>query len=157
MTRKNPPRSLMRMLSASDSVPNSRRSASIPENWKGVVAGLKEAKRSYRDGRLEHAEKVLREVLEFAPAEAKAWAWLGKVLESMGKGAAAKDCLNRARILLVLESRRKNEHPASLRLARLLWDQGDRNAAREMLAMLLSRRPDDASLLALKREWEGQE
>ncbi|MDX8402050.1 MAG: tetratricopeptide repeat protein [Mariprofundaceae bacterium] len=147
------------MLAASSGPPNhavsgESRSAPRPGNWRGVDAGLAAAKAAFHAGKLEVCEAVLREVLEFAPAEARAWAWLGKVLEVGGREGEAHDCYARARALLVRAGKRRTASPpASIGLARLLWRQGEKDAARAMLAVLLVRDPEDPRLKALKEDW----
>lgn len=144
------------MLAASSSAPNSPRPTPKPTNWRGVAAGLAEAKRLFRAGDLEQAEAHLREVLEFAPAETRAWAWLGKVLLDRGQNAEAEECLSRARQLLSRQNSTTDKPAASATLAKLLWQQGDRKTARSMLAVLLMQRPDDADLHELKVKWESE-
>ncbi|HXH73167.1 MAG TPA: tetratricopeptide repeat protein [Mariprofundaceae bacterium] len=144
------------MLAASSSAPNSPRPTPKPTNWRGVTAGLAEAKRLFLAGDLDQAEAHLREVLEFAPAEAKAWAWLGKVLLDKGLEGEAEECLSRARQLLAKQNSATDKPAASATLARLLWQQGDRKTARSMLAVLLMQRPDDAELHELKAKWESE-
>ena len=36
-----------------------------------------------------------------------------------------------------------------------MWNQGEEDEARSMLDMLLMRQPEDASLLAMQQEWQG--
>ena len=151
------PRSLRGMLAASGSAPNSPRLIPTPVTWRGVSAGLREARQAYQAGKLEMAELSLREVLEFAPAEAKAWAWLGKVLQARGVSEEAAQCLGHARKLLA----RKRSNPVkpliSIKLAKLLWQQGSRKSACEMVKTLLDDRPDDAELNALIEHWSQEE
>jgi len=146
------------MLAASSSAPNSPRSTPKPSNWRGVAEGLAAAKRVFASRELDTAEEILREVLEFAPAETKAWAWLGKVLLDKGDEAEAEACFERARQLLKKKSAPTTAKPAaSATLARLLWQQGDRDTARSMLALLLIQRPDDAELHRLKERWTNED
>lgn len=93
---------------------------------------------------------MLREVLEFAPDEAKAWAWLGRILERRGEASESQACYARARQLM---APRRMPPPASVRLARLLWQQGERDAARAMLALLMLQRRDDPEVQRLAAEF----
>lgn len=144
------------MLAASSSAPNSPRSTPKPSNWRGVANGLAEAKRAFLSGDLEQAETILREVLEFAPSEAKAWAWLGKVLQEKSLSSEAETCFSQARQLLTRHRKTQDKPAASATLARMLWQQGDRAAARNMLALLLMQKPEDPELCKLKSEWESE-
>jgi len=145
------------MLAASSSAPNSPRSTPKPSNWRGVAEGLAEAKRVFASRELNAAEQILREVLEFAPAETKAWAWLGKVLLDKGEEVEAEACFERARQLLKKKNVPTAAKPAaSATLAKLLWQQGDRQTARSMLALLLIQRPDDEDLRKLKESWASE-
>jgi len=146
------------MLAASSSAPNSPRSTPKPSNWRGVAEGLVAAKRAFTSHELDTAEEILREVLEFAPAETKAWAWLGKVLLDKGDETEAEACFERARQLLKKKNAPAAAKPAaSATLARLLWQQGDHDTARSMLAVLLIQRPDDAELHKLKASWASED
>ncbi|MFQ5581955.1 MAG: tetratricopeptide repeat protein, partial [Mariprofundaceae bacterium] len=50
-------------------------------------------------------------------------------------------------------SREDSKPVASAQLARILWSQGERDAASAMLAVLMLRNPEDEQLLALKQAW----
>jgi len=144
------------MLPASGRAPNtSAKEAPKPANWRGVAAGLQEAETlatSDPDG----AIRILHEVLEFAPTEPRAWQKLGELLQSSGRVDEASQCLARA-IQLRNGNSGKPKLPVSKRLAELLWSQGDHDTARAMLAILLLKRPQDATLSELKAQWEGEE
>ncbi|MFQ5582479.1 MAG: tetratricopeptide repeat protein, partial [Mariprofundaceae bacterium] len=84
------------MLTASEPAPNSPRKTPKPANWLGVTDGLASARQAIEQGKLPYAERILREVLEFAPAEAEAWQWLGKVLQARDRAEEAKACMDRA-------------------------------------------------------------
>jgi len=140
------------MLPASGPAPNSSRQTPKPANWLGVADGLAAARQAVAEGRLPYAERILREVLEFAPAEAGAWQGLAEVLQARGKPDEAMVCMEKATKLQA--SRHEDKAPAaSARLARILWSQGERDAARAMLAILMMKNPDDEALLALKQAW----
>jgi Flp pilus assembly protein TadD len=145
------------MLTASTPPPNTPdRSAPTPGNWRGVAEGLAAAKHAFQSGRHDDAELILRETLEFAPAEAKAWAWLGKVLQVQERHDEARSCLDKAAHLLNNASAEGKQPPASLQLARILWSQGECEAARAMLAVLMIKHPGDMRLHELKRTWEAE-
>jgi len=143
------PRIVSRMLAASRPVPK-------PANWQGVTEGLTEAQRRLCNGESGRARNILQDVLEFAPAEARAWHLLGKVLQSDGEHEEALNCFNTAASLYGGETPGQPNHPASLRLARMLWDQGDRLGACTMLDTLLQKSPDDPSLNELQAVWQQE-
>ncbi len=93
------------------------------------------------------------ELIEFAPAEIQAWQLLARVQKGLGKTHQAIDSATRA-LELQRAAQDKTDIPASITLARLLWDQGDSEAARAMLGILMLRRPDDEELAGLKQQWE---
>lgn len=97
------------------------------------------------------AVNMLKEVLEFAPSEARAWRMLGAILERHNRHDKAASCLRRANRLE--QSGSKAAPAASERLARLLWAQSEKQQARAMLTTLLMQRPQDEKLLSLKAEW----
>ncbi len=144
------------MLAASASAPKpssaSPRRAPRPENWQGVEEGLTACARLLAAGEPEAAERTARQVLEFAPREGRAWHLLGRILQQMSRHGEALDCFARARACY--EGSRAEAPPASLRLARMLWEQGERAEARAMLAVLMLRRPDDPELARLRESWE---
>jgi len=141
------------MLAASPSAPKHPlpRHAPRPDNWQGVRDGLAESARLLRAGQLEAAEQTARRVLEFAPREGRAWHLLGRILQQAERHGEALECFERARACY--HDSRAEAPPASLRLARLLWAQGEHAEAKAMLALLLMRRPDDEELLKLRQAW----
>ena len=147
------------MLTASASVPNTQngetsRPAPTPENWHGVTEGLNKAHQCLFDGLHQEAVNTLKEILEFAPSEPKAWKLLGEILATHGHANKAAACHGKAQ---ALESSLHIDTPmpASERLAKLLWTQGDADAARGMLAVLLLRDPKSESLLTIRDEWDA--
>lgn len=132
------------------------RSAPTPDNWHGVAEGLNKAHQHMHDGLYQEAVNTLKVILEFAPSEPKAWKLLGEILEKHGHTDKAKACHKKASALeksLGLDA----PMPASERLAKLLWSQGEPDAARGMLAVLLMRSPESESLLAMRNSWNDSE
>jgi len=125
------------------------RSAPKPGNWQGVAHGLRVAKQDFRAGNMASAEQTLRDVLELAPDETRAWAWLGKVMDHMGRQEQAAQYFKKAMALLKT-NKLKPGMPISKPLARISWQQGDRGTARAMLSILLLQTPDDPQL----RDWQ---
>jgi tetratricopeptide (TPR) repeat protein len=124
-----------------------------PQNWCGVGEGLKDATSLLHQHLYTQAEDTLLQLLEFAPMEGKAWHLLGRSHQAQGRHAKALECFERADCCY--RNRNANdEAPASSRLARLLWDQGDEDGARAMLGQLMLHQPDDAELLALHKQWQ---
>jgi len=142
----------MRMLTATEPTPN--HAVPRPANWCGVAESLRRARWAIAKGELAHAERLLKELLEFAPRELRGWKMLARLQRDLGKieeGIASAE-----RALFLQEQTRQATPVASLRLARLYWEQGERQLALEMLDELLDRRAQDAALLALKRQWEQE-
>lgn len=157
MTRLTGVRSLSRMLTASSSVPNSQTPAVPPKPaiWHGVTEGLANAKQAIACGNLEQAEQLLLELVEFAPAEIRGWKLLAKTQRELGH---IHEGLVSARRALALQNQQAcPEAPASLTLARLLWQQHEHERAREMLALLKQRQPDDPRLLETEHCWNRGE
>jgi len=143
------------MLAASTASPNpSVKTAPKPENWSGVAQGFIAAKKAFQTHSLQEAENILLEVLEFAPAEPKAWAWLGHILQSQGQQEKAEKHFQKAKSLIARNRQQQPEEAVSLPLARILWQQGELQSARSMLAGLLSAKPADETLLQLSVAWE---
>ncbi len=135
---------------------NAARPAPKPANWRGVAACMREAKAAYAAEDFAGAEKLLLELIEFAPNETRAWKLLAHTQKRLGK---IRDAIASAERALELQraAQTRAEMPASLTLARLLWQQGDNEAARAMLAVLLLRDPDNEGLKRLRREWSPEE
>lgn len=148
------PRRLARMLAASTASPNpSAKITPKPDNWSGVAQGFLAAKEAFQARSLQEAEGILLEILEFAPAEPKAWAWLGHIVQSQGQQEKAKEHFQKAKSLLNRSRQQQPEKVSSLPLARILWQQGELGLARSMLATLLSDKPNDDTLLQLSVTW----
>ncbi|RMH60665.1 MAG: tetratricopeptide repeat protein [Zetaproteobacteria bacterium] len=140
------------MLAASDATPNT--AVPRPANWCGVAESLRRARWAIAKGELEHAERLLKELLEFAPRELRAWKMLARLQRELGKieeGIASAE-----RALFLQEQSRKAPPVASVRLARLYWEQGERQLALEMLDEVLDQRAHDPELIALKASWERE-
>ncbi len=145
------------MLAASTASPNpSVKIAPKPENWSGVAQGFIAAKKAFHTRSMQEAESILLEILEFAPAEPKAWAWLGHILQSQGQQKKAEQHFQKAKTLLTRNHKPQPEEASSLPLARILWQQGESQSARSMLASLLSVKPTDERLLQLSAAWEEE-
>ncbi|MDQ7003858.1 MAG: hypothetical protein Q9N67_02605 [Ghiorsea sp.] len=124
-----------------------------PHIWLGVKEGLTQAKQAIEHKNLTLAEEVLREVIEFAPAEPEAWHILAAILNRKGAIEEAKVCLKRRLTIHKTNIQLQSELPVSKRVAKLLWAQHENEAALDMLATLLLHQPDDAELLALQQTW----
>ncbi len=141
------------MLAASDSAPNMQQHITIPTpgNWRGVNDGMASAREAIQQGKLEHAERTLTELLEFAPVEIKAWKLLAKVQRQLGHIEAGISSATRA--LQLQNNPLPNEPPASVTVARLLWEQSEYREARQMLTMLINAQPDNIALTELQQQW----
>ena len=154
LTRFHLERSVRRMLPSSSASPkHATRCTPKPALWLGVQEGLLAAKEAFHAGRTDEAEKMLHTVLEFAPLEPKAWAWLGRVAQLKGDETEGLVYLKKAEALI------RNQHeitvhtPISRQLAMLLWQQGEKGQAQAMLIALLEQSPEDATLLLLSKQW----
>ncbi len=148
------------MLTASKHSPNNLQSPShstipTPKNWRGVKVCMEEAERAVIAGKLQQAESILIEMLEFAPSEYSGWKRLAHIQRDLGKIHAG---IASARQALQLQQREKSQpvtrSPASLTLAKLHWQQGEREEALTMLATLLQQQPQNETLIQLKQQWE---
>ncbi len=148
------------MLTASASTPNtesgeSPRPAPTPGNWHGVTEGLNKARKHVCDGLYQKAVDTLKEILEFAPSEPRAWSMLGEILHKHGHTKKAAACHKRASALDASSNPDNSTMPASGRLAKLLWSQGEFDAARAMLALLLLRNPESDALIEMRKRWNS--
>jgi len=127
-----------------------------PQNWQGVEAGIAESARLLQEGELSRAEDVVRQVLEFASMEGQAWHLLGRILQKTNRHAEALDCFASAESCY---DHHKHDQgpPASIRLASLLWDQGEYDEARAMLGILMIHNPEDDSLQQLRETWSQRD
>jgi Flp pilus assembly protein TadD len=148
------------MLTASASTPNMEnrenpKPAPTPANWHGVTEGLSKAREYVCDGLYQEAVSTLKEILELAPSEPKAWSLLGEILHKHGHPEKAAACHKKASALDASSNLDNSTLPASKRLAKLLWTQGESDAARAMLALLLLRMPKDESLIEMRNAWNS--
>lgn len=118
--------------------------------------GLAHAENCLAAQELDAAEALIREVLEFAPAEVRAWEMLARLHQMRGAEDDASLCLEKAARLRASTGTVKRP-AASVHLAKLLWQQGERDTARAMLAILMLRRPEDERLNALRNAWTEEE
>ncbi len=125
-----------------------------------MAEGLAHANEALQRGNSDEAEVILHEVLEFAPNEARAWHSMGKLRQQQGKHQEALDCFEKASRLYEHGAENSNKPqgklPISRKLAKLLWQQGEKDAALAMLAVLMIRHPDDEALQAMKDSWEDE-
>ncbi|ATX81870.1 hypothetical protein Ga0123462_1001 [Mariprofundus ferrinatatus] len=112
------------------------------------------AKQAIADSRFEKAEQILTEMLEFAPSETAGWKLLARVQRKLGHIEAGIASAERA--LQLQNANATMEPPVSATLARLLWKQGERNQAHEMLDILIARQPEDHALVMLKHAWNQE-
>ena len=124
-----------------------------PRIWLGVKAGLAEAKEAIQQKNLTLAEQLLREVLEFAPAEPEPWHILAAILNRKGEVEQARACLKRTITIQNTNIELQPDLPASKRMAKLLWQQHEHTPALNMLAELLLASPEDKELQALQQTW----
>jgi len=117
-----------------------------------VQSGLDTAREQIRAGDLEAARLTLQEVLEFAPCEGRAWHLLGRLHQAAGAHVDALNCFSKAERMYGGSSG-AGSAIASVPLAKLLWEQGDREAALAMLGLLTFRHGDDPEVRALRRAW----
>ncbi|NOR73057.1 MAG: tetratricopeptide repeat protein [Mariprofundaceae bacterium] len=148
------------MLTASASTPNMQngenpKPAPTPGNWHGVTEGLNKARKHLSDGLYQEAVNTLKEILELAPSEPQAWSLLGEILHKHGHTGKAAACHKKASALDASSNLDNSTLPASKRLAKLLWTQGESDAARAMLALLLLRMPEDESLIEMRNTWNN--
>jgi len=129
--------------------------APTPGNWHGVTEGLIKARRHVCDGLYQEAVNTLKEILELAPSEPQAWSLLGEILHKHGHTEKAAACHKKASALDASSNLDNSAIPASARLAKLLWTQGESDAARAMLALLLLRNPKDEGLIEMRSVWNN--
>jgi len=144
------------MLAASSSAPNTPRvqeqSIPTPAGWHGVKIGMENARSLIADGAYEQAIDTLNDLLLFAPAEVSIWRLMARLQRKLGRIEDGIASANRA--LQLQNSARIDSRPlASLTLAKLLWRQGEKKEAREMLELLLARSPEDLMLSETKQQW----
>jgi len=147
------------MLSASEPAPNIEPQHAIsvptPGNWRGVSDGMHSAREAVRQLQFEQAEQILLEMLEFAPVEIKAWKLLARVQRQLGQIEAGIRSATRA--LQLQNNPLTDEPPASITLARLLWEQQEYSAARAMLRELINQDPENKTLQQFQQQWQTEE
>jgi tetratricopeptide (TPR) repeat protein len=148
------------MLTASASTPNTENGKSskpvpTPDNWHGVTEGLNKARKHVSNGLYQEAVDTLKEILEFSPSEPRAWSMLGEILHKHGHTEKAAACHKKASALDASSNLDNSTIPASERLAKLLWSQGESDAARAMLALLLLRNPESEGLIEMRNAWNS--
>ncbi|MFQ5345098.1 MAG: tetratricopeptide repeat protein [Mariprofundus sp.] len=147
------------MLAASDSAPNTRPQPAmhtpVPGNWHGVSDGMEKAIQLMRNGNLQQAEYTLKELLEFAPVEIRAWKLLARIQRQLGH--IEEGIASATRALKLQNNAFNDEPPASVTLARLLWQQNEYDEAIRMLEVLMEKNPDDVELTELKTRWGMEE
>jgi len=131
--------------------------APTPGNWQGVTEGLNKAREHLCNGCYQDAVNTLKEILEFAPSEPQVWSLLGEILHAHGHADKAAACHKKASALNANSNLENSTIPASERLAKLLWTQGEPDAARAMLALLLLRNPNSESLLEIRNSWNSSD
>jgi len=126
-----------------------------PDNWQGVTEGLNKAREQVCSGLYQEAVNTLKEILEFAPSEPQAWRLLGEILHQHGHVDKASACHKKADALNASSNISSSAIPASERLAKLLWRQGESDAARAMLALLMLRNPENEGLIEIRNSWNS--
>ncbi|MDQ6993666.1 MAG: tetratricopeptide repeat protein [Mariprofundus sp.] len=156
LTRISPIRSLRGMLAATTPAPNthSPKTRTKPLNWRGVSEGMAAATAAVRNGKFEQAELILEDVLEFAPAELRAWRLLARIQRRLGKIDAG--ILSATRALQLQTLNQSYEPAASITLARLLFEQKEYGEALKMLDNLMAHSPDNHELSLLREQWHNQ-
>jgi tetratricopeptide (TPR) repeat protein len=76
---------------------------------------------------------------------------LGRAMQGTGNHEEALDCFRKAEACYAGNTER--QPPISIRLAKLLWQQGEHDQARTMLRLLKIQHPHDTQLAALQDEW----
>ncbi|MDX8412732.1 MAG: hypothetical protein R8J85_01460 [Mariprofundales bacterium] len=128
----------------------------LPDNWPGLSSGLDQAVVLIHNGDNDEAELLLKELAVFAPADPRLWYLFGKIEQQRSNIARAKVFYHKAKRLRQ-ETTLGGMHPGSIRIAKLLYGQGDIEEANNMLDALLATRPDDVRLLRLKHRWQRRE
>lgn len=114
---------------------------------------MQNARSQATQGDYASAINTLHEILLFAPAEVAAWKLLARLQRKLGHIDAGIVSAKRA---LQLQNAQPGDRcaPISLTLAKLLWKQGEKADALEMLALLSAQEPDNAELQAIHELWE---
>ncbi len=130
-------------------------SVPLPSHWSGVAQGLQEAAALMQRKAYAQAENVLVKLLEFASMEGKVWHMLGRCQQVQQQHGKALESFERA--AHCYRQQDADEHaPVSVRLAQLLWSQGETAQAVAMLDRLLMQQPDDAALHNIRKDWQQE-
>jgi len=128
----------------------------LPDNWPGLADGLKQAVALIQRGENDDAESLLKELSTFAPSDPRLWYLFGKIEQQRRNIARAKVFYHKAKRLRQ-HGAPEEAHPGSIRIAKLLYSQGDIEQAIAMVDKLLATRPDDLRLLRLKHRWQKEQ
>jgi len=128
----------------------------LPDNWPGLASGLKQAVSLIHQGDNDKAESLLKELGTFAPADPRLWYLFGKIEQQRNNIARAKVFYHKAKRLRQ-QTTLEEARPGSIRIAKLLYGQGDIAQAITMVNSLLTTRPDDMRLLRLKHRWQKEQ
>jgi len=144
------------MLAASGSAPNTLQKSPTPTpgNWFGVTGGMVAAKNAITAGELIKAEKILIEMLEFSPSETRGWKLLARTQRQLGHIEAGLSSAKRA--LQLQNAEKSHSSPVSITLAKLHWQQGEREEAVTMLSQLLEKNPQDHVVIGLTELWKQE-
>jgi len=127
----------------------------LPDNWPGLAAGLQQAVDLIHQGEYDEAESLLKELGTFAPSDPRLWYLCGKIEQQRNNIARAKVFYHKAQRLRQ-QGPPDEASPGSIRIAKLLYSQGDVTPAITMVDQLLIKRPDDLRLLRLKHRWQKE-
>jgi len=129
----------------------------MPDNWPGITAGLNQAIALLEENQLDDAGHALDELGNFATADARLWYLRGKLERKRGNAELAKEHYRRAKRLQQRDNAvSQPDTPGSIRIAKLMYNQGDREKALTMINELLTSRPRDLRLLRLKNRWQSE-
>ena len=87
---------------------------------------------------------------------AQGWEMLAHLHQMRGSEDEAAQARDKAERLRASTGTAKRP-AASVQLAKLLWQQGEHDTARAMLAILMLRRPEDERLNVLREAWTEEE
>jgi len=88
--------------------------------------------------------------------EGQAWHLLGRILQRASRHTEALECFASAEACYERHTPGPRQPPASIRLARLLWNQNECEQARAMLEILLMHDPENKTLQQLRAAWSRQ-
>jgi len=128
-----------------------------PTNWPGVRKGIENAARCFQQEEYQQAKVNLQEILEFAPMEPGVWQLLGRVMQATGEHEEAINAFRKSANLYGSSETDYSDPVATISLAKLLWQQGDRESACSMLDTLMARETVDPRVVALRQTWDREE